>query len=125
MEETSIQNGAPRRLGLGLASDDMAEVFSDARSGRLTKLASESIADLFRDLGESGHHFSDAGIRSLRGLVEAVSEYFNVELHLLLEKKDPHRDAEGNHLSKIAGERCQRRDGGNQKPSPLICIHLL
>jgi hypothetical protein len=110
--------------GLGTVDEANLHLYTDARSTRLAKLAEESIAGLFRDLGGVGKQQGESRIDHLRGFIEAVSGYFHIEMHLLLEERKPHADTKNDRDTRVLWERSQRSDGINEYSGMVVRIHF-
>jgi hypothetical protein len=108
----------------GMVDEDNLDPFTDhVRSNRLTKLAEKSIAGLFGELGGGGKRRTDSQIGHLRGLIEAVSEYFNVEVRILLEERKPNADTKLDQGIRFVPDGTQRRNGINKNSGMVVCIH--
>jgi len=111
--------------GLGMIDEINEHLFIDhVRLARLSKLAQESIAGLFGDLTNRGEHRSGSQIGYLRGLIEAMSGYFNIELHLLVGEYEPHSNAENDATGCLFRERSQRSDGIDKNPRKVVYVHI-
>jgi hypothetical protein len=111
-------------LDCGAFPEEMAHLFTDeVRSIRLTKLAEKSITGLFRGLSSTSKQKSELEIRHLRGFIEAVSGYFNIEVHILLKSRNSHADAEYNLAGQHVGGRRQGHDGRDINSRVFVCLH--